>query len=52
MTVEELYNWAVNHNAEGYNIEIQCSNNEHFCIARTLYESDIEIDRLHEEITL
>ena len=53
MTIKELYEWAVNHNAENYDIEIRYRNGSGYLYTTsTLYESDIEIDRLHEEVTL
>lgn len=50
MTIKELYEWAVNHNAENYNVEIRYCDGLYS--TRTLYKSDIEIDRLFEEVTL
>ena len=53
MTIKELYEWAVNHDAENYNIEIRYRDGGgYYYGTSTLYESDIEIDRLFEEVTL
>jgi hypothetical protein len=53
MTIKQVYEWAVKNEVEEYDIEIQyCDGGGFYYGTRTLYESDIEINRLRSEVTL
>lgn len=53
MTIKELYEWAIKNNVEDYDVRIQYRD-EGGCYygTDTLYEVDIEIDRLRLEVIL
>ena len=44
MTIEELYNWAIDNNCENYDVEIQYRDDGGFYIGTTILdEADIEV---------
>lgn len=53
MTIKDLYEWAVKNGVEDFDIEIQHRDGGgYYYGSSSLYESDIEIDRLRSEVTL
>ena len=53
MTIKDLYEWAVKNGVEDFDIEIQYRDGGgYYSGSSSLYESDIEIDRLRSEVTL
>ena len=53
MTIKDLYEWAVKNGVEDFDIEIQYRDGGgYYYGSSSLYESDIEIDRLRSEVTL
>ena len=53
MTIKELYEWAIKNEVEDYDIEIQYRDGGgYYYGTETLYESDIEIDRIRSEVIL
>lgn len=53
MTIKDLYEWAVKNGVEDFDIEIQYRDGGgYYYGSSSLYESDIEIDRLRSEVIL
>lgn len=53
MTIKELYEWAIENEVEYYDVQIQYRDGGgYYYGSESLYESDIEIDRLRFEVTL
>lgn len=53
MTIKDLYEWAIKNNVEDYNVRIQHRDEGGcYCGTDTLYEVDIEINRLRLEVIL
>ena len=48
MTIKELYEWAIDHNVENFDLEIELQSYTY----KSVYESDLCIDRLHDEVTI
>lgn len=48
MTIKELYEWAIDKNVENFDLEIVLSN----CACKPIYEYDLNIDRLYEEVMI
>ena len=46
MTIKELYEWAIDHDVENFDIELETTHG----VYKSVYEYDLEIDRLHETV--
>lgn len=53
MTIKDLYEWAVENNVEKYELYVQYRD-EGGCYSGRgyIYDGDIEVDKLREEVTL
>ena len=48
MTISELYDWAAEHNATNFEIEIEVTD----CVYRSVSEDSLEIDRFNETVDI
>lgn len=48
MTIKELYEWAIDHNVENFDLEIDLEYHAY----KSVYEDDLYIDRFHDKVTI